>query len=77
VRSNANPPLRPAIERTSFAFSNSAIKRRMTTGFVCTLSAIADEHTGPLVALRANTLNAWMATTKRLLDNILFNLSPL
>ena len=48
----------PAVARTSFAFSSSAISLRITTGLVSTLVAIVDEHTGPLLAWRASTLKA-------------------
>jgi hypothetical protein len=30
------------------------------------------EQTGPSPALRARTLRAWIATTKRLLDNMIY-----
>src|SRR6185436_11063482 len=72
-RLRLKPPARPVAELTSSAFSKSRIRRLITTGLVLTLSATTVEQTGPLPPTRAITLNAWMATTNRLLDNIRYS----
>ena len=61
---NFQPPLTPGRDATSPLSRREAITRRMTTGFVSTLEAMASEVSSP-VPLEASRVRIWSATEKR------------
>src|SRR5262245_19694027 len=75
-RASSKPPWRPAVDLTSAAASSAVISRRITTGFVPTLSAIIFDEMGPWPRRWASTVRIWSATTNFDDDSIRYPFQP-